>query len=338
MKQSRLEERVREIWEEQGFEVSEVEKGFDVTREDESFGVQVFSSENYSSEDVMEKADAEIVFVDELLSEVAGKIESEVSVLKEQEDRDYELPSFEIIGDVAVINELVDISRETAVENILESHPNVETVLLKTGSLSGEFRVGDYEKLHGEETETVHKEFGCRFRVDPTKVYFSERFSTERKRVVDQIEDGEKVLVMFAGVGPFAVLAAKHANPEKVTAVEKNPEAADYMKGNAELNSVEDVVDPYEGDVREIVPKLNTEFDRIIMPLPESALEFLELATEAAAPGAVIHLYAFSDDAEKLGNEIDEKLPSNFEIRDVVSCGERGPVSERFCVEIVKGK
>ncbi|MFB6216740.1 MAG: class I SAM-dependent methyltransferase family protein, partial [Candidatus Aenigmatarchaeota archaeon] len=174
------------------------------------------------------------------------------------------------------MNDLAGTDRDEAVEGIL-AHQNVKTILLKKGGLKGEYRVGDYEILYGEETETVHKEFGCRFRVDPTKVYFSERFSTERKRVVDQIKDGEKVLVMFAGVGPFAIMAAKLANPGKVVAVEKNPDGAEYLKENAELNKVEDVVEGIEGDVAEVVPELGT-FDRIIMPLPESAQEFLPLA------------------------------------------------------------
>lgn len=333
MKQSRMEERVRDIWQEQGFDVSDTEKGFEVNREDEGFKIQVFSSENYSHEEVIEKADAEIVFVDEALSKAVEKIEADVSVLKSHEDRDYELPSFEIIGDIAVINELVEISRETAVENILKSNPNVETVLLKTGSLSGEFRVGDYEKLYGEGTETIHKEFGCRFKVDPTKVYFSERFSTERKRVVDQIEDGEKVLVMFAGVGPFAVLAAKHANPEKVVAVEKNPVAADYMKQNVELNSVEDLVDAYEGDVEEIVPDLEMKFDRIVMPLPESAIDFLDLAEGACAENGMVHLYAFSGE-ESPEEDVTLVIERDYEVEKVTECGERGPSSVRVCLDI----
>ncbi|WEL20023.1 class I SAM-dependent methyltransferase [Candidatus Nanohalococcus occultus] len=336
MKQTQLEERVRQIFEQQGFEVEKTGFGYKAEKERQSFEIQVFSSEKHSEKQVMESVEKDLVFVDEPLSAVKDQLNVDVSVLEERNDEEYDLPSFEIIGDIAVINELVDLSREEAVEGILNSNPNVETILLKTDSLSGEFRVGDYEKLYGEETETVHKEFGCRLKVDPTKVYFSERFSTERKRVIDQIEDGEKVLVMFAGVGPFAILAAKHANPEKVVAVEKNPIAAEYLEENIELNSLEGLVEGYEGDVEEIVPELGEKFDRIIMPLPGMADKFLSLAVDSAAENAVVHYYRFLEEGnwESLDQEI-EALAEEFDVLDRTVCGERSPSSQRVCVDIM---
>lgn len=329
MKQRQLEERVREIFEQQGFKVGKTEKGFRAEN-DTSFDIRVFSFEKFDFEDIEPASEDVLVFVDEKLSEVAGKLENEVSVIREQDEENYDLPSFEIIGDIAIISELVDLSRDEAVEGILESNPNVETVLLKTDPLDGEFRIGSYEKLHGDETETVHREFGCRLKVDPTKVYFSERFSTERKRVVDQVEDGERVLVMFAGVGPFAVMAAKHANPSKVVAVEKNPAAVDYMRENIELNSVGDVVEACEGDVEDVVPSLEGKFDRIVMPLPESAESFLDLAYEKLADEGVVHLYSFES------SESPEFSDKRFEVLDTTTCGERGPESYRICFDLRK--
>ncbi|WP_414836675.1 class I SAM-dependent methyltransferase [Candidatus Nanohalococcus occultus] len=335
MKQTQLEERVRQIFEQQSFNVEKTGFGYKAEKEDECFEIQVFSSEKYSEKQVMESAEKDLVFVDGPLSGVKQSLDADVSVLEERSDEEYDLPSFEIIGSIAVINELVDLSRQEAVEGILNSNPNVETILLKTDSLSGEFRVGNYEKLYGEETETVHKEFGCRLKVDPTKVYFSERFSTERKRVVDQIEGGEKVLVMFAGVGPFAILAARHANPEKVVAVEKNPIAAEYLEENIELNSLEGLVEGYEGDVEEIVPELGEKFDRIIMPLPGMADKFLSLAAEFCAENAVIHYYRFLEEGnwESLDQEI-EAVIDEFEVAGRTVCGERSPSSQRVCVDI----
>lgn len=338
MKQRQLEERVREIFEQQGFEVEETENGFRASGET-SFDIEVFSSEKFDFEDVEPEAEDALVFVDEELSEVASKLENEVSVIKEQDEEEYDLPSFEIIGDVAIISELVDLSRDEAVEGILKSNPNVETILLKTDPLDGEFRVGSYEKLHGDETETVHREFGCRFKVDLTKVYFSERFSTERKRVVDQIEDGERVLVMFAGVGPFAVMAAKHADPSQVVAVEKNPEAVQYMRENIELNSVGDVVEAYEGDVEDVVPSLDGKFDRIVMPLPGMADEFMGLALNSINEEGVIHYYRFMEEGgrESLLDEVEEaasEVDRGAEVRDITVCGERGPSVDRVCLDI----
>ncbi|MFB6147886.1 MAG: hypothetical protein ABEJ66_03300, partial [Candidatus Nanohaloarchaea archaeon] len=80
--------------------------------------------------------------------------EMDVSILREDRDgEEYELPSYELIGDIAVINELT-VPEEEAINGILEHHPRVKTILLKEEPLQGEFRVGDYKKLYGDETET----------------------------------------------------------------------------------------------------------------------------------------------------------------------------------------
>jgi tRNA (guanine37-N1)-methyltransferase len=325
MDQKKLEERVGEIFEQQDFEVKSEGNKMKAKKDDEMY-LKVFSSEKFSEEEVVEDSGEEKVFVDEGLSGLKDELENQVSVIREDEDEEYDLPSYELIGEIAVINELT-VDEEEAVEGILEHHPSVKTILLKEEPLQGEYRVGEYRKLYGEETETAHTEFGCKFKVDPTKVYYSERFSTERKRVVDQIEDGEKVLVMFAGVGPFAIMAAKLANPEKVVAVEKNPEAAEYLKENIELNGVEDTVVGYEGDVREVVPELDEEFDRIIMPLPKKSDEFLDLSEKKVNHRGKIYLYTFRPDQISL----DEKLSESQRIE----CGNYSPNKKRICIELV---
>ena len=338
MNQSKLEERVRQIFEEQGFKVSK--KGDKMIAENgQEIVINLFSSEKFEAEDI-EVADEDIlIFVDEALSEVQEQLSNEVSIISDRDDQpEYDIPSYELVGDIAVINELVGASKQDAVEGILAHHPRVETILLKKEGLKGEFRVGDYEKLHGGETETVHKEFGCRFKVDPTKVYFSERYGTERDRVVSQIQEGEKVLVMFAGVGPFAIMAARKQKPEKVVAVEKNPEAAKYLRQNVELNNVEDIVEVHEGDVEDVLPDLG-KFDRIIMPLPGMADEFLDLAIDKAEEDAVIHYYRFLGD-EKWENvlaEVDKSLMERsreYSILQKTVCGNKSPGVERICLDV----
>ena len=339
MEQTKLEQKVRELFEEQGFKVSE--KGNRLKAENgKVLELVVFSSENYSLNDIEARAkENELVFVDEELADAQNVLENDVSIIETKKDsRDYDLPSYEIIGDIAIINELVDVDKEEAVEGILEHHPHIKTILLKNEGLKGEFRVGEYEKLYGDETETIHKEFGCRFKIDPTKAYFSERFSTERNRVVSNIRDGERVLVMFAGVGPFAIMAAKNAETEKVVAVEKNPDAAEYMEENIKLNDVQDKVKVIEGDVKDVLPDLG-EFNRIIMPLPGSANHFLDLAVSKVAENGVIHYYRFLEDEnwESIISEIEdtvEKTGREFSIVDKVICGHKGPGTDRVCIDI----
>ena len=320
MEQEKLEKKASEILEREGFEIED-----GVARKP---GVElelgIYSSEKFSEEDVDHSKDK--IFVDEGL-----KVEDAYTV---EEEKEYDLPSFEIIGDIAIINDLDGRDRDEAVEGIL-SHHDVKTILLKTEGLSGEFRVGEYERLYGDETETVHREHGKKFIVDPTKAYYSERFATERKRVADQVEDGEKVLVMFAGVGPFAVLCAEAG---KVVAVEKNPEACKYLKENIELNNLEDKIEAFCGDVEQIVPNLG-EFDRVIMPLPGSAIKFLDLALESLKEDGVVHLYSFveEDDFRTVEEDIEKVMSEKgfeFEIIDRVRCGYKSPAEDRYCFDI----
>ena len=49
------------------------------------------------------------------------------------------------------------------------------------------------------------------------------------------------------------------------------------------------------------------EFDRIIMPLPETAAEFLDVAVAHSKKGTIIHLYGFARDFKELEKGVKEK-------------------------------
>lgn len=342
VKQDELLRKVEDLFDSQSFSVfKEGSNVLKAEKDDLELYLYVFSSERFSRDDILNfefKKDSKI-FVDENLHGLESDLEHDVSVISgEQEDESYELPSYELIGDIAVINDLQGKTEDYIVEGIRHYNPNVETILVKEESLSGEFRVGEYDIIYGDSTETIHKEFGCRFKVDPTKTYFSERFSTERKRVVDQIISGEKVLVMFAGVGPFAVLAARKKSVENVVAVEKNPVAFSYLEENIRLNDVEDVVEAYEGDVRDVLPSLEEDFDRVVMPLPGLANRFLDLVLSQDS-GLYVHYYRFLEDEDwsSLEREVEEIASDagfDFKVLDRVKCGEKSPSVDRVCLDL----
>ncbi len=321
MDQEKLEEKVREVFEREGFRIKDgkaVKPGVELE-------LGIYSSEEFDRKDIDFSKDR--IFVDE------GLDLKRDDVYVFEEEKNFDLPSFEMIGAVAVINDLAGRDEAEAVEGIL-ANSNAETVLLKTGRLSGEYRVGSYKLLHGENTETIHKEHGNRIKVDPTKAYYSERFSTERKRVADNVEQGENVLVMFAGVGPFAFLCAEKAG--KVVAVEKNPEACKYLKENIKLNKMQEIVEAFCGDVRDVVPDLES-FDRVIMPLPEKAVDFLDLAVESCKPGGIIHLYGFAesfDDFEEILDSEMKEISTGYEIVDKAVCGDKSPSESRMCLDV----
>jgi len=206
--------------------------------------------------------------------------------------------SFDILGSksgsVAVIEipeELREHERLVA-EAVMEVHRNVCSVLGKESGRSGEYRLRELRLILGDpDTEVEHRESGCRFRVDPNKAYFSTRESTERDRIVSMVQPGEEVLVMFSGVAPFPVCIAKKVESVKVTGIEINPDAHRYAQANVKLNKVADRVQLHLGDVRDVCPTLGRTFDRVLMPLPKGAHEFLDVAVRMVKPGGVLHFY-----------------------------------------------
>ena len=202
--------------------------------------------------------------------------------------------AFDIIGDIVVIDIPPQLKpyQDVIGEAILQTQKNVKTVLAKAGDISGIFRVRDYDFIAGEhKTQTVHREFGCQYHVDIAKAYFSPRLSHEHERVASLVQDGEVVVDLFAGVGPFSVLIGKR-NP-KVYAVDLNPDAVELLKVNVRVNRVENRVFPILADAREIASaKLKGTADRVIMNLPETAIDFVDATCNAIKlQGGVAHFY-----------------------------------------------
>lgn len=253
--------------------------------------------------------------------------------------------AFDVVGDIAIVEPGTDGAA------FLQEHKNVNVVLAKKGEVEGEFRVRDYEIIASRPeardftdipalmrprklTETVHHENGCRFKVDPTEAYFSVRLSTERARIANLVKKGEKVLVMFAGAGPYPIVIAKMAEPDLVVGVELNPHAVLFFEDNVALNKMEGRVRALEGDVRDIVPKLKEEFDRVVMPLPKESDTFLYLATKRIRKGGVIHLYRimYENDLDKFLQELKRNL-TRVRI-ETIKAGEYAPGSFRYCFDI----
>jgi tRNA (guanine37-N1)-methyltransferase len=199
--------------------------------------------------------------------------------------------SFDIVGDIFVlklIDELLPHARDIA-EALLATNRNARVVVLDRG-VKGEFRTRDLEVLAGENrTTTVQKEYGYRYGMDLAAVYFSPRLATERKRIADICVPEERVMDMFCGVGPFSIMLAGTEKPGSVYAIDKNPEAIKYIIENIKLNRIKKL-SPMLGDAREIAPKLPRP-DRIIMNLPHTAIDFLDVALDIVNPGGTIHLY-----------------------------------------------
>jgi tRNA (guanine37-N1)-methyltransferase len=215
--------------------------------------------------------------------------------------------AIDFVGDIAIIEIPPELEAYKALigEAVLKAHENVQTVLAKAGAVSGTYRLREFSVIAGKQkTETIHKEYGCQYYVDLSKAYFSPRLSYEHNRVASLVKDGETVIDMFAGVGPFAILIAKTHKNVKVYAIDLNPYAVELLQKNIRLNRVEGKVHPILGDAKQVVEeKLVAVADRVIMNLPEKAMEFVDAACRAIKPtGGIIHLYTFISASASLEN------------------------------------
>lgn len=242
---------------------------------------------------------------------------------------------YEVIGDVAVIaipSGLEAYKKDIALA-LLSQRRNIRTVLRKSGKREGDKRVASYEVLIGAGTTTEHREFGYRYQLDVATVFFNSRLATERMRVAEKITPGERVLVLFCGVGPFVVPAA--ARGASVVAVEKNPDAFEWLSGNLELNRVSDRVQAICDDAFLIPNLVSPGFDRVISPTPYGLDTILDLLAGMTKKGGIIHFYTF-----KSGQEI-ESLQEAFREKGLTAdacfrCGYVAPGIGRYVFDLEK--
>ena len=247
--------------------------------------------------------------------------------------------AFDIVGDIAIIKMPSNstIGREDVAKAILNRHKNVKSVFVQETGVCGDFRLRGLTHVAGEKrTSTVHRESGCQFMVDLKKCYFSPRLSGERMRIARLVQSGETVVNMFAGVGCFSILIAKHVGDVRVHSIDVNPAAVQFMTENIRLNRVYGNVIPILGDSKSVIAKhLERCTDRVLMPLPEKAFEYLPYAVSALkSSGGWLHIHTFEHarktekPAEKAKQKTTEALNAlgiRFEIPHVRVVRSTGP-------------
>jgi tRNA (guanine37-N1)-methyltransferase len=202
---------------------------------------------------------------------------------------------FDVLGNIAIIDADKSVAGKVA-RIVMDTHKSVETVLRKGGPVSGRYRTRKYVFVLGKKNYTArYNENGASFVFDVRKVYFSPRLAYERKRITDLSKDGESVVVMFAGIGPFAIEIAKKNKKSKIIAIELNKMGYKYAIQNIRINKTDNVT-PILGDAAKPPKKYKNFADRIIMPLPMDSYRFLESAFAMAGKRCIVHYYAFVDD------------------------------------------
>ena len=235
-----------------------------------------------------------------------------------------------------------------------KNSPQIKTVVNKVNVIDETFRFFRMEVLAGDSNmQTSVKEGGCVYEFDFSKVYWNSRLQTEHKRLADSFSSGDVVCDMFAGVGPFAIPAAKKGCT--VYANDLNPDSYTALVKNAKLNHVEKKIHPFNMDGRDFVRQLVAgtlvsdssgkgqgkekvsrktvaHISQVIMNLPASAVEFLDVfrglffsCKHLKLP--MIHCYCFSksqtpceDAKEQVEEVLGAKVPADCQmhyVRDV---------------------
>ncbi|MED6279677.1 tRNA (guanine(37)-N1)-methyltransferase [Characodon lateralis] len=233
--------------------------------------------------------------------------------------RDHQLPYKNLIGQV-----------------IMDKNPGVTCVVNKTNMIDSTYRNFKMEVLAGEENMVAKvKENGVTYEFDFSRVYWNSRLSTEHQRVVQLVKRGDTVFDVFAGVGPFAVPAARAG--AKVLANDLNPESHRWLQHNCKLNKVESKVQTFNLDGRDFIRgPLKQELPallkgesavHVVMNLPALALEFLDafrgllqLEPPCEQNLPTVHCYGFSKDDNPEADVVERASRSlGFPLEDTCS-------------------
>ena len=171
--------------------------------------------------------------------------------------------------------------RKVIANAFLKLFPTLRGVYLNSGIIKGKYRVPEsIEFLAGEDNPIVeHKEHDVIYKFDITKIMFSKGNLRERKYLTSLVGKNEIIVDMFAGIGYFSLPIAIHSPIERIYSIEINPVAFKYLVENVQINHLEHIIIPINGDCREEVGKLSDsgiKADRVIMGVFPAPKEYIK--------------------------------------------------------------
>ncbi|NJD98399.1 class I SAM-dependent methyltransferase family protein [Thermococcus sp. LS1] len=239
--------------------------------------------------------------------QIYKNLESVLAERLSEEELSY-LRRYDVVGDIAIIQ--IPPELEHRIKDIIwglrKVHPFLK-VIAKKGFHEGAFRIRDYSIIWGEKRlTTVHKENGVRIKVDLSKAFFNPRMKGERYRLAQLVGDGERILIPFAGVLPYALVIA-HYKQVKITAVELNEDAYRLGLENIELNrkNLKGEIEFIHGDAFEVLPEMPA-FDRVISPTPRG-VDALALTLSRAEKWLHYYDFVHEDEIESFRRQILEE-------------------------------
>ncbi|MHB1439368.1 MAG: class I SAM-dependent methyltransferase [Cuniculiplasma sp.] len=230
---------------------------------------------------------------------VKHNVENEDHMIIESEPRELKVMpqghagSFDLVGDIAIIHSRKHLDLDFMIGFITRSKGNIRTIYLDKG-VKGEERLRDLELLYGpDEPISMYRENNIVMKVDVKRAYFSPRLSTERYLVSRNIQDNERILDMFAGIGPFSLNIGK-TKKCRMIACDINPEAVALLRYNISINRLQSEIEIYEGDSYKLL-KEREPFHRIIMNNPVNQYESLDEVIGALKEGGRLNIYLVED-------------------------------------------
>ena len=224
------------------------------------------------------------------------------------------------IGDILVVDDNLDLDMND--ENYLKRFASEHKVksIIKVKRIEGQKREPTIEILYGNETETVHKENGCLFNLDLSKVMWAKGNNNERLRIAKLVGKGETVVDMFAGIGYFSIPIGVHSQADHIYSIEINPNSYHFLKNNITLNKINkkagyDRLVPILGDCAIEAPKYSA--DRVLMGYVKTTHHFLKPAMECVKDGGIIHYH------ETVPLKLIETRPYERVKKVAYECGER---------------
>jgi tRNA wybutosine-synthesizing protein 2 len=248
---------------------------------------------------------------------------------------------WEKIGEVGIIKLHIDLKKYSKI--IGKNYAEIiqcKTILNDVGGITGIYREPETKIIYGSiDTETIHKENGIRFKLDPQKVMFSSGNMDERIRMATISNEKETVVDLFAGIGYFTLPMAVYSKPKKIFACELNPIAYGYLCENIVLNNVTNIVEPLKGDNRKVAPK--NVADRVILGHFKDTKKFLTTAFNCLKDyKGVIHYHDKFPDKNvpdkpiKIVKELAEKYSRNVELLNYIQIKSYAPGISHYVFDI----
>jgi tRNA (guanine37-N1)-methyltransferase len=210
--------------------------------------------------------------------------------------------SFDVIGDIVLVRippETQDRAREIGAA-LLSFVPGARVVGADRG-VHGTARRRSIELLAGEGGwRTRHRENGIDFDVDVARAYFSPRLGREHRRVADEVAEGDRVLDLCCGIGPFSVLIAHDGRAREVVAVDSNPDALELLRSTIRGRPYASRIAAVEADVAAFAASSGPA-ERVILNLPHEGIKYVPSVARTVAPRGRLYYYEVTSRAEFAG-------------------------------------